>query len=78
MATLKYNWLQFEPAGPRARVGAGTRISIRLGGAIAIYADRSMPRGAMDIISGEQRMRYRWLDEDTELDRWADDGGRAP
>lgn len=44
---------------------------------IPIIADPSMPPNTLEVRSGDQRVRIRWPDETTEIDRWADDGGRA-
>jgi hypothetical protein len=45
---------------------------------ISCIADASMPSNCFELRSGDQRLRVRWPDEATELDRWADDGGRGP
>jgi hypothetical protein len=42
---------------------------------IPVISDPSMPPNTLELRSGDQRIRVRWPDEATELDRWADDGG---
>ena len=42
---------------------------------IPIIADASMPPNSFELRSGDQRVRVRWPDPETELSRWADDGG---
>lgn len=45
---------------------------------IPVVADPSMPRNTLELRSGSQRVRVRWVDEAEELDRWASDGGAVP
>jgi len=48
---------------------------------ILIVSDPAVPSNSFELRSGTQRVRVInvWLgDEWVELDRWADDGGRAP
>lgn len=44
---------------------------------VPVVPDPSMPPNTLELRSGAQRVRVRWVDEEAELDRWADDGGRS-
>ena len=62
-----------------APLRAAARLLLECGNAIPmripVVADASMPPNCFELRSGGQRLRVRWPDETTELDRWADDGG---
>lgn len=45
---------------------------------IPVVVDPSMPRHCFEMWSGDQRLRVRWPDPETEIARWADDGGPEP
>lgn len=44
---------------------------------IPLFADPSIPKNALEVRSGTQRVRVRWVDEDEEVSRWEDDGGAS-